>query len=110
MGSDSIPREHKPRSDLCTCAFHLTFMSQTGKCRQQKHNQHAPSRKTEYGYLHGWVKKRSHTPKISPIMVNPGGIAGNAEEEEEEEGGRRRRRRRRRRRWRRRKKEGIEGR
>ena len=35
-------------------------------------------------YLNGWTKKRSHA-KISPKMVNPRNLAGNAEEEEEEE-------------------------
>ena len=35
-------------------------------------------------YLYGWIKN-SHICKISPKMVKPRDIAGNAEEEEEEE-------------------------
>ena len=65
----------------------LTFMSPTGECRQQKHTQHAPSTKMECKYLCGWVikkkKKKVAYAKISPKMVNPRGLAGNAEEEEE---------------------------
>ena len=44
--------------------------------------------KMECDYLNGWKKgqnqKRSHTQKISPKMVNPRDIAGNAEEEKDE--------------------------
>ena len=29
-----------------------------GECWQQKHIQHAPSMKTEYDYLYGWIKKK----------------------------------------------------
>ena len=54
----------------------LTFMSLTGECRQQKHTQHAPSTKTECYYLNGWIKKRSHTQKSHPKVVNPRDIAG----------------------------------
>ena len=54
----------------------LTFMPQTGECRQQKHTQHAPSTKTECDYLNGWIKKRSHTQKSHPKVVNPRDIAG----------------------------------
>ena len=64
----------------------LTFMSLTGECRQQKHTQHAPSTKTECGYLSGWIKKRSPSQKISPKMVNPSDIAWEQEGEEEQEG------------------------
>ena len=78
----------------------LTFMSKTGERRQQKHTQHAPSTKTECDYLYGWIKKKNKNKKqktnktktkkkpvtyakiISPKMVNPKDIAGNAEEEE----------------------------
>ena len=49
----------------------LTFMSLTGECQQQKHTQHAPSTKTECDYLNGWIKKRSHTQKISPKSGEP---------------------------------------
>ena len=35
-----------------------------------------PSTKTEYDYLNGWIKKRSHTQKSHPKMVNPRDIAG----------------------------------
>ena len=54
----------------------LTFMSLTGEYRQQKHTQHAPSMKTECDYLNGWIKKRSHTQKSHPKMVNPRDKAG----------------------------------
>ena len=42
----------------------------------KKHTQHAPSRKTECDYLNGWIKKRSHTQKSHPKVVNPRDIAG----------------------------------
>ena len=42
----------------------------------KKHTQHAPSAKTECGYLNGWIKKRSHTQKSHPKVVNPTDIAG----------------------------------
>ena len=42
----------------------------------KKHTQHAPSTKTECDYLNGWIKKRSHTQKSHPKVVNPRGIAG----------------------------------
>ena len=62
----------------------------------QKHTQHAPSTKTEFDYLYGWVKKQTNNnnnnnnktvtyAKILPRMVNPRDIAGNAEEEGERE-------------------------
>ena len=38
-------------------------------------SQHAPSTKTECDYLNDWVKKRSHTQKSHPKVVNPGDIA-----------------------------------
>ena len=41
----------------------LTFMSWTGVCRQQKHTQHAPSTKTEYDNLHGWIEKKPQPTK-----------------------------------------------
>ena len=47
-----------------------------------KNTQHALSTKAEFDYLYGWIKKQSHTQKISPKMVNPRNTAGNAEEEE----------------------------
>ena len=89
MGSNSIPPknsfgwEYKPRSSLCTHAFHRTdskdpdvhvldgWMPAT-----KKHTQHAPSTKTECDYLSGWIKKRSHTQKSHPKVVNPRDIAG----------------------------------
>ena len=40
--------------------------------------------KTKCDYLYGWIKKTVTCTKISPKMVNPRDIAGNAEEEEEE--------------------------
>ena len=42
----------------------------------KKHTQHAPSMKTECDYLNGWIKKRSHTQKSHPKVVNPRDIAG----------------------------------
>ena len=42
----------------------------------KKHTQHAPSTKTECDYLNGWIKKRSHTQKSHPKVVNPRDIAG----------------------------------
>ena len=62
------------------CA-HMHFIARTGECRQQKHTQHAPSTKTECDYLNGWIKKRSHTQKSRPKMVNPRDIAGEWERE-----------------------------
>ena len=47
-----------------------------GECWQQKHTQHAPSTKMECDYLNGWIKKRSHTQKSHPKVVNPRDIAG----------------------------------
>ena len=44
----------------------LTFMSQTGEWRQQKHTQHALSTKTECDCLNGWIKKRSGMQKSHP--------------------------------------------
>ena len=42
--------------------------------------------KTECDYLYGWIKKKTKQPvtcaKISPTMVNPREITGNADEEE----------------------------
>ena len=42
----------------------------------KKHTQHAASTKTECDYLNGWIKKRSHTQKSHPKVVNPRDIAG----------------------------------
>ena len=80
---NSFGWEYKPRSSLCTHAFHRTdskdpdvhvldgWMPAT-----KKHTQHSPSTKTECDYLNGWIKKRSHTQKSHPKMVNPRDIAG----------------------------------
>ena len=80
MGSNSIPPnssdESKPRSSLCIHAFHRTDSKDPdihvldGECRQQKHTQHAPSTKTECDLVVG-LKKRSHTQKSHPKVVNP---------------------------------------
>ena len=68
MGSDSIPPklfrwEYEPRSSLCAHMHSiawtqkiLTFMSHTGEWWQQKYTQYAPSTKTEFDYLYGWIK------------------------------------------------------
>ena len=88
MGSNSVPQKTLSDESInrgLVCAhMHiiprtqkiLTFMSQTGECRQQKHTQHAPPTKTECDYLNGWIKKRSHTQKSHPKVVNPRDIAG----------------------------------
>ena len=88
MGSNSIPpktlSDESINRGLVCAHMHfitraqkiLTFMSYTGECRQQKHTQHAPSMKTECDYPNGWIKKRSHTQKSRPKMVNPRDIAG----------------------------------
>ena len=79
---NSFGWEYKPRSSLCTHAFHRTDSKDhdvhvlEGECRQQKHNQHALSTKTECDYLNGWIKKRSHTQKSHPKVMNPRDIAG----------------------------------
>ena len=52
-----------------------TNKKQTNK-KKKKHTQHAPSTKTECDYLNGWIKKRSHTQKSHPKVVNPRDIAG----------------------------------
>ena len=86
MGSNSIPpktlSDESINRGLVCAHMHfiaqtqkiLTFMSQTGECRQQKHTQHAPSMKMECDYLNGWIK--NHTQKSHPKMVNPRDIAG----------------------------------
>ena len=91
MGSNSIPPKTLSNESIIrglVCAhMHfiartqkiLTFMSWTGECRQQKHTQQAPSTKTECDYLNGWIKKRSHTQKSHPKVVNPRDIAGERE-------------------------------
>ena len=80
---NSFGWEYKPRSSLCTHAFHRTdskdpdvhvldgWMPAT-----KKHTQHAPSTKTECDYLNAWIKKWSHTQKSHPKVVNPRDIAG----------------------------------
>ena len=83
MGSNSIPPKTPSDESInrgLVCAhMHfiartekiLTFMSETGECRQQKHTQHAPSTKTECDYLNGWIKKRSHAQKSHPKSGEP---------------------------------------
>ena len=66
---------YKPRSSLCTHAFHLTdskypdihFLD--GWIPTTK-TQHVPSMKTECDYLNGWIKK-SHTQKSHPKWWTP---------------------------------------
>ena len=86
MGSNSIPQKTLLDESInrgLVCAYMhsivrtqkiLTFMS--CECQQQKHSQHSPSTKTECDYLNGWIKKRSHTQKSHPKVVNPRDIAG----------------------------------
>ena len=88
MGSNSIPPktlldESINRGLVCAHTHFiartqkiLALMSLTGDCWQQRHTQHAPSTKTECDYLNGWIKKRSHTQKSHPKVVNPRDIAG----------------------------------
>ena len=58
--------EYKPRSSLCKHAFHHTNTKDPdihvleGECWQQKHTQHAPSLKTDCGYLNSWIKKNQN--------------------------------------------------
>ena len=69
----------------------LTFldMFKTGGCRQQKHIQYAPPTKKQCDLLYGRIKKKKKKKKsrtatytnISPKMVNPRDIAGDAKEE-----------------------------
>ena len=78
MGSHSIPpktlSDESINQGLVCTHMHtitqtqkiLTFMSQTGECRQQKHTQHAPSTKMERDCLNRCIKNRSHTPKSRP--------------------------------------------
>ena len=41
------------------------------------------STKTECDYLNGWIKKRSHTQKSHPKVVNPRDIAGERKKKKE---------------------------
>ena len=79
---NSFRWEYKPRSSLCTHAFHRTDSKDPNidvlECQQQKYTQHAPSMKMQCDSLYGWIKKCSHNAQISPKMVNPRDIAGNA--------------------------------
>ena len=59
---NSFRWEYKPRSSLCTHAFHHMdpdIHVLDGWMPATKHTQHAPSTKTECDYLIGWMKKRS---------------------------------------------------
>ena len=40
------------------------------------------STKTECDYLNGWIKKRSHTQKSHPKVVNPRDLAGEHEKKQ----------------------------
>ena len=40
---------------------------------------------TECDYLNGWIRKRSHSQKSHPKMVNPRGIPGERRRRREEE-------------------------
>ena len=83
MGSNSIPPKTLSDENInrgVVCAYMhfiartqktLTFLSQTGECRQQKHTQHAPSTKTECDYLNGWTKKTVTYANISPESGEP---------------------------------------
>ena len=48
----------------------------------ENHTRLAPSMKTACDFLYSWKKKITYT-QISPSVLNPRGIARNAEEEEE---------------------------
>ena len=56
-------------------------MSLTGECRRQKTPSTHYSHRRNVEYLYGWIKKKLSHAKISPKVVNPRDIAGNAEEE-----------------------------
>ena len=77
----------KPRSSLCTHAFHRMDVKDPdiyalmGECWQQKHTQHAPSRRWNVTTSVVGLKRVTYA-KISPKMVKPRDIAGTAEEEE----------------------------
>ena len=43
------------------------------------------STKTECDYLYGWIKKRSHTQKSHPKVVNPRDIAGERQKKKNDE-------------------------
>ena len=90
MGSDSIPPklgwEYKPRSGLCTHAFHGMDSKDPDiyvldRWMPATKTQHAQSTKTEYDYLNDWIKKRSHTQKSHPKSWTSEIKLGNAEEE-----------------------------
>ena len=77
---NSFGWEYKPRSSLCTHAFHSRDSKDPdihvldGWMRQQKHTQYTPSVKTECYYLYGWIKKnkkRSHVHKSHPKWWSP---------------------------------------
>ena len=84
MGSDDIPQKtlsHKPKSSLCTHAFHRTDSKDSdihaldGWKQQQKQTQQAQSRR--WNVTTSMVGlKRSTYAKISPKMVNPRDTAG----------------------------------
>ena len=65
---NSFGWEYKPRSCLCTHAFHRNdskdpdIHALDGWMLATKHTQHAPSMKTECDYLNGWIKN-SHIRK-----------------------------------------------
>ena len=60
---NSFGWEYKPRSSLCTHAFHCTGSKDIDVhvldrwMPATKHTQHAPSTKTECDYFYGWIKK-----------------------------------------------------
>ena len=80
----------KSSSSLCTHAFHRTDSkdpdvhvldgwmpaTKTHPARTIHEDGMWPSTKTECDYLNGWIKKRSHTQKYHPKVVNPRDIAG----------------------------------
>ena len=89
---NSLRLECKPRSSLCTHAFHR-MDSKTPDIHaldrwmlETKTHPAYTIHEDECDYRNGWITKRSHT-KISPKMAKPRDIAGNVEEEEEEEDG-----------------------
>ena len=66
--------------DIQICGTHgrknLVSAAIISNAEEEEDNQHAPSMKTECDYLNGWIKKRSHTQKSHPKLVNPRDIAG----------------------------------
>ena len=67
MGQSSVIYYY--RGEKTGTAWHILLLV-TGELSQPQ------STKTECDYLNGWIKKRSHTQKSHPKVVNPRDLAG----------------------------------